>query len=191
MKRKISCKRLANALSAVIVVVLLINSLGCTNQTTETERGTEQFVVARELAEFSENGVSVKIALETDSKKQPLLRATLIPKTGFHLYSKDLPDRGVNGIGVPTRFLVVEPNTLSPGKPFADVEAKNLDVKALGVTLPIYPEGPVTIRIPIQIPSGAQEVEAKLSFAYMACKTDGVCLRPVDGKEIRVKISSF
>ena len=173
-----------------VLIVVVIAIAGCGKKNDASQVSTEQFTTRADLTGFVSNGVSVKVALETDSKNHPVLSATFAPtKQGFHLYSKDLPERGVNGIGVPTRFVVINSeNVKSSGSAFANVSPKNLEMKSLGVTLPIYPEGPVQIRIPIEVSPTATEAEAKLSFTYMACKSDGECLRPVEGKELTVKI---
>jgi len=151
---------------------------------------TESFAVRSELAQFTSNGVVVKVALETDPKQRMLLSATFIPtKAGFHLYSNDLPDGGINGIGLPTRFVVVPGDgILSVGKPFSDVAPKDLRIKELGIAVPIYPEGPVKIRVPIELRPSEPNPKAKLLFTYMACSSDGMCLRPVENKELNVAI---
>jgi len=174
-----------------LLIAVLLAFAGCGKKNDDSQPSpAKQFTTRADLTGFVSNGVSVKVALETDSKNHLVLSATFAPtKPGFHLYSKDLPERGVNGIGVPTRFVVINSDNLkSAGSPVANVSPKDLEMKGLGVTLPIYPEGPVQIRVPIKVSATATEAEAKLSFTYMACKTDGECLRPVVGKELTVKI---
>ena len=107
---------------------------------------------------------------------------------GFHLYGKDMPAGGVKGVGVPTRFeFAPQPAIKVAGPTFSDVPPKDVHIKELGVTVPIYQEGPVTLRIPIEFTTPDQEITARFHFGYMACKTDGVCLRVVN-ETLDVKI---
>src|SRR5262245_52900049 len=104
--------------------------VGCTRNTSNGVLVSGPFTERAQLAEFVENGVGVKVALETGPDQKPFLRATFTPtEAGFHLYSKDLPTGGINGIGVPTRFAVAPGEAISSvGKPFSDVEPKELRV---------------------------------------------------------------
>ena len=54
------------------------------------------------LASFIENYVEVSIYLEDDSAGNYFLSATFTPPDGYHLYSKDIPLMGANGLGRPT-----------------------------------------------------------------------------------------
>jgi hypothetical protein len=54
------------------------------------------------LASFTENYVDVSIYLERNSAGNYFLSGTFRPPTGYHLYSKDIPLTGVNGLGRPT-----------------------------------------------------------------------------------------
>jgi len=184
-------QRRASSFFRAICVTVFVVLVGCDRESGKQKRTTAaSFTERAQLAEFASNGVSVKVALETDANLQPILRATFTPDSpGFHVYSKDLPERGVNGFGAPTRFVVATNAGIpSVGNAFADVMPKDLHVKALGVTLAIYPEGPVNICVPIELRSAEQDVDAQLSFSYMACDTKGVCLRAIDGKKVTVKI---
>lgn len=168
-----------------ITAALILTS--CSQKTTNRLIASGPFTEHAQLAEFVENGVGVKIALETGPDQQALLRATFTPtEAGFHLYSKDLPVDGIKGIGVPTRFTVAPgAGIISVGEPFSDVEPKQLRVK--GMTFPIYPEGAVKIRLPIKIDSSSGETTAKASFSYMACSKE-ICRVPVQGKQLTLTI---
>jgi hypothetical protein len=138
------------------------------------------FTERTRLAEFTRNGVAVTVFLETDSSQQPVLRATFKPQSGFHLYSKDHDPKTTRGIGVPTRADFAGGTAVSPmGLPITDVAAKRYDFDQPRISFDIYPDGPVTWRQAIRIESSTNAT-AQLAISYMACKTDGVCLRPVD-----------
>src|SRR5438552_3527953 len=60
------------------------------------------------LAEFTENGVAVEITLSQDKPGHRSLTAVFTPTDkDFHLYSKDLPRNGIQGVGRPTLLEVV------------------------------------------------------------------------------------
>src|ERR671912_688386 len=56
------------------------------------------------LASFTENYVEVSIVLEQNTSGNYLLSATFTPPEGYHLYSKDIPITGIDGLGRPTRL---------------------------------------------------------------------------------------
>jgi hypothetical protein len=56
-----------------------------------------------ELANSIENSVQVSILMSRDEKNQLTLSAVFTPQNpGLHLYSKDIPKNGVDGLGRPT-----------------------------------------------------------------------------------------
>ena len=64
------------------------------------------------LASFTENYVSVSIQLEGNDKGEYFLSATFMPPEGYHLYSKDIPITGVDGLGRPTLLELTEDSQL-------------------------------------------------------------------------------
>ena len=148
------------------------------------------FTPGPQLIEFTENSVRVVVSLESDEQRRPLLRATFTPtEAGFHLYGKDLPMSGVQGIGLPTRLDIPQQSSVRPAGPsFADLAAHDLRFDALNITLPIYPEGPVTLRLPVELSTPQGAVTAQLAFTYMACQTNGQCRFPVKNKVVEAQI---
>ena len=58
-----------------------------------------------ELSSFTERGVGVRLALERDSSGDPWLAGTFTPvDPRTHVYGKDVPLDGVNGLGGPTQI---------------------------------------------------------------------------------------
>jgi hypothetical protein len=140
------------------------------------------------LATFTEHEVAVAIAAEVDRAGQAWVLATFVPlRAAFHLYSKDLPRAGLNGIGRPTLLEIVSSHGLtSTGSLTADQPSTSLYVPALALTFPVYPDGPVTLRVPVaRVPSGGHD--ATLSVTYMAC-SGRTCLPPVVDKRIAVSL---
>jgi hypothetical protein len=138
------------------------------------------------LASASENSVDVSISIERTSEGVVLLHATFTPPAGNHLYSKDIPITGVDGLGRPTLFeLTADSKMQALGSLGESVPAINLDFEYQ--KLPIYPAGPVTLTLPIALPPGTGWVEDVVSVTYMACNDTG-CKPPVLGKIIPVRV---
>ena len=124
---------------------------------------------AQQVPTFTENGVTVSITVSAGT-----VRAVYRPtRPGFHIYSVDLPARGVAGLGAPTR-LRVRGGLVANGRPTADKPVRSLDLPALGVRLPVYPDGPVTVSLPVRRTGRTAEIVV----SYGAC-SEGTCLAPV------------
>ena len=138
------------------------------------------------LAAFTEKNVAVEIALEQDGRGGAAIAARFTPsRAGFHLYGKDLPRGGLDGIGRPTLLEIVGPAPKKAGAMTADSPVETLDVPLLGVSFPVYPAGPVTLRQPVVLP--AEAGDAELSVTYMAC-SDRTCLAPAIDRRVRVRL---
>jgi hypothetical protein len=147
------------------------------------------FTEKERLTEFTSNGVRVVLFTESDSQGFPLLRATFTPtKHGFHLYSKDLDPTTTGGVGMPTRLeLLPNPSVKRSGPVFSDVVS--FPGAKLNASVDIYPEGPVSLRLPVKFAGGDPSIVAQVAVSWMACKTDGVCLLPVERQILDVKLS--
>ncbi len=148
-----------------------------------------QSVPARvSLASFEENGVAVGIFFESVAPGKGRLDGTFTPlEAELHLYSKDLPKHGIRGLGRPTLLEIISPPSLkSRGALVASRPATERFVAALGAKLPVYPDGAVTLSLPVSTGRNGP-VTGELSVTYMAC-SDRVCLAPVVDERISVKI---
>jgi len=142
-----------------------------------------------ELASFTERGVHVRLAFEWDVAGGLWLFGTFTPTDAdTHLYAKDLPAEGVNGMGRPTRLDV------PPGSGFelrgalvADRAAHDDQLPELKTTLSVYPPGAVTLRLPVAVPAARAGKPALVSVTYMACGPNG-CKPPVIDKRITVVV---
>ena len=144
-----------------------------------------QFDRLSRLNSFTQNHVQVDIDLERDPSGQTYLAATYKPLDAtFHLYSKDLPRNGIDGVGRPT-LLELTGGAQSAGNLTDSVTATNMAVDGFDAPFPIYPDGPVTLRLPIKAEPGSSSVD--LSLTYMACSLTGGCFPPVIDKRISVQ----
>jgi hypothetical protein len=130
-------------------------------------------------------GVTVDVTLAPGSSDQRMLLVTFTPQhPGFHIYSVALPARGVDGVGIPTR-VAVRGGLAAAGKPSANHAIRLLRITGIQKAVPVYPDGPVTINLPVR-QTGSHQAEVIVS--YGACSA-GRCLMPVIGKAIRLNLT--
>lgn len=133
-------------------------------------RSAQPSPAAERSGRLEAGGVTVEAVL-TDGQ----VRATFRPKRpGFHLYSLDLPPDGVQGLGIPT-VVAVRGRLDAAGAPSADKPVNELRIEELNVTLPVYPDGPVTVTLPIR---STGDGPAEVVVTYGACSAS-TCLPPV------------
>ena len=138
------------------------------------------------LASFTENSVTVNIRLERDASGQDILSVTFTPlDPPLHLYGKDIPREGVNGLGRPTLIELVPGSRLQAAGELTDSVTPVPDDDAADLTE--YPAGPVTLHLPILLPEGKGWFNEQVSITYMAC-SDSSCQPPVVGKLVNLHV---
>jgi hypothetical protein len=138
------------------------------------------------LAAFNKNDVEVSIQLESNANGDYFLSATFAPLEGFHMYSKDIPLTGVDGLGRPTLIeLTTESHMKSIGEMIESVQAEvpNFEPRELLV----YPPGAVTLSLPVELPPGNEWVEDVVKVTYMSCSDHG-CKAPVVGELVSIRV---
>lgn len=145
------------------------------------------FQAGRRLASISENGVRVEVALERDARGTALIAATFTPlEASGHVYSKDLPRQGIQGAGRPTLVEIPQQPGLRAIGPQTEDRATTLLVfPGFSAPFPVYPDGPVTMRVPVEAQTGGA---ASISITYMACSSQGFCLPPVQSRRIALDL---
>ena len=129
-------------------------------------------------------GVSVRVSLVALGSAGWQLKVLFTPLSpGFHLYSLSLPDGGEQGLGIPTR-LSVRGALNATGVVTAAEPTQQLDIAVLGVKLPVYPDGPVTLDLPVRHADGTA---AQVVVSYGACSA-ATCLAPVIDEAIPVSV---
>src|SRR4051812_38074881 len=109
-------------LKTIILPTVLIAALLCGCDRGRKYPVSAVFTERAKLAEVTQNFVKVAVSLEADSAGQPVIRATFTPtEQGLHLYSKDMPEEGVNGLGRPTRLDVIAGAIKPAGPVFSDL----------------------------------------------------------------------
>ena len=143
----------------------------------------------RLLTSFTQNGVQVEVSLEKDATGQTSVAATYRPlNAGYHLYSKDLPRTGIDGVGRPSLLEISGNGVQSTGALLESVPTIKLNATWSKEPVPVYPEGPVTLRLPIKfLEDSVSPIVAKLSLTYETCSAT-TCFPPVVGKTIPVTL---
>lgn len=161
------------------ILVFLFGASSCQS----TPHASQTF----ELAASTENRVQVIITLISAENGHSTLSATFIPQDpSLHLYSKEIPKTGINGLGRPTLL------ELSKDSPMQAVSELTESVSPqTPVTPPLelltYPAGPVTLSLPVLLPDGSNWEDDEIFVTYMACDETG-CRPPVQNKSIAIKI---
>lgn len=138
------------------------------------------------LAVFTENYVEISIQLEQTGAGTHVISATFTPPEGYHLYSKDIPITGVDGLGRPTLLeLTSNSQTVATG---TLIESAAAEVPDFGPSeLLVYPASAVTLSLPVRLPPGDHWIEDELKVTYMACSASQ-CKPPVVGKVVQVRV---
>ena len=140
-----------------------------------------------QLGLVTENYVEVSIALQRSQNDTYTLTATFTPlEAGLHLYSKNIPPTGVDGLGRPT--LLTLPADSALVQVGETMESQPTQDPFEGPSeLRVYPEGPVTLSIPVLLPDGQDWLDQQVLVTYMACSDRG-CRAPVENKSIPIRI---
>src|SRR5262245_39047575 len=191
-------ERLQHMPRRLILMVALIAATICLGCIYMAQRSSDYAPVPpyariQSLTTFTENGVHVAIALERDRNGTLLLAGTYTPENpDSHVYSKDLPPGGIERAGRPTLLEVpLQPSIQAIGPLNADRPVQLRQFEGFSSPFPIYPDGPVTLRLPINVTTPAATTTVDLAVTYMACSSKGYCLPPVMGKRVVVVLPAM
>jgi hypothetical protein len=138
------------------------------------------------LGSFTENNVNVSISLIQATDRNYVISATFVPPKGYHLYSKDIPISGIDGLGRPTRIELTSASLMTAkGALIESAKSQTPDFEPR--ELQVYPAGPVTLSLPVELPPGKDWLDDEISITYMACSAS-TCKPPVVGKIVSVRI---
>jgi hypothetical protein len=144
-------------------------------------------IVIYELATSAENNVTVSVTLTPNGDGKATLAATFTPQaSGLHLYGKDIPKAGLDGLGRPTLLELPKDSHLQSVSGLVESAAPQTPASP-PFELLIYPEGAVTLSMQVALPEGNDWLDDQVIVTYMACDETG-CRPPVQQKPIAVKI---
>lgn len=157
-------------------IVVVGSSAGCGRSTSD-----DADVPDRAAEPVTAGGVEVSASFEGSSE----VRVTFKPlREGFHIYSLTMPAGGVDGLGIPTRVDAGK-GVRTTGAPTSSVPPIPLRIPALHVTLPVYPDGPVDVLLPVE---AEHADKSTVIVTYGACSTR-LCLMPVRDLSVPVATS--
>ncbi|MFI8823888.1 hypothetical protein [Streptomyces sp. NPDC053431] len=136
------------------------------------------------VTEFNENGVTVRLSVSDWDASAGTLVVTFTPdEAGFHLYSTALPAQGIEGVGRPTE---VRPtgSVTSAGEMTVDKPVRTIKVPGVTSAVPVYPDGPVTVTLPIRATAPG---EAKVLIGYASCSSTEGCTIPVADRAVALR----
>ncbi len=170
--------------SIPLVFLLLCSLTASLYRQPELNRGS-----SLQLAAFTDpaNSIHVSIQLSHLLDGSFLLSATFVAPKGYHLYSKDIVQMGFINQGHPTRLdLLTSSKMHAAGALSASAPYERYGHDPYGP--PVYPEGPVTLFLPVTLPAGANGwVDDRVSLTYMACSIT-TCGSPTIGKLVAISI---
>ncbi len=168
-------------LSAWLFLFLPFSTLACQPTLEQKESIT--------LATSTQNSVEVTISMQRDEDDHVTLSAAFTPQDpSLHLYSKDIPKTGIDGLGRPTLLEIPNDSTIEViGGLTESVPAALPDSDPQ--ELLIYPAGPITLSLPIKL-SNANISTATVYVTYMACSQQG-CRPPVENKAIKINLPRY
>ncbi len=129
------------------------------------------------LDTFTKNSVTVSIYLDRPKDGTSLLLASFVPEAGLHLYSKEIPRNGVDGLGRPTLLELTPASKMTAAGELTEsipAQIPAFEPKELLV----YPVGMVTLTLPVTLPDGNGQMDDEISITYIACSDTG-CKAPV------------
>ncbi len=129
------------------------------------------------LDTFTKNSVKVSIYLNRPKNGASLLVASFVPAAGLHLYSKEIPRNGVDGLGRPTLLELTPASKMMAAGELAESIPSQIPAFEPKELL-VYPVGMVTLTLPVTLPNGNGRMDDEISITYMACSDTG-CKAPV------------
>ncbi|MFI5669925.1 hypothetical protein [Streptomyces sp. NPDC051704] len=135
---------------------------------------------------FTDQGVTVTLSVSDWHTSTGTLSAVFTPeRKGFHLYSTDLPADGVEGVGRPTAMAVTGA-IKAAGRPAAAAEVRSITVPGVQAPVPVYPDGPVTLTLPVRADADG---DATVLIGYASCSTQDGCTIPVSDHPVHLDVT--
>jgi hypothetical protein len=139
------------------------------------------------VARFDDARVELHVRYEPATDSTGVLVADFIPtESGIHLYGIDLPKAGIDGAGRPTRVTVSDSAWRSTTGSSASVSVTSVTFAGFTEPFPIYPDGPVTLRLGVERTATSDDGSIDATVTFMACTSTGLCYVPVEDHAIAV-----
>ena len=140
-----------------------------------------------ETATFSKHSVQVMLSFEAGAPGAGTIVGVFTPDPQhpqpLHLYGLTLPP---GGPGIATRLDLPAGSPLTAAGPLTADRDTHVQEG-----LPVFPPGPVTLRLPVRLPAGSgAPVEATVQVSYLAC-TASSCLIPVVKGKVTLTVPTW
>jgi hypothetical protein len=131
--------------------------------------------------------VEIRVHYERATETTGFLVADFSPMAdGIHLYGNDLPVEGIDGAGRPTRVAITEAGWHTTATPSASVASQLVEHAGFDTPFPVYPDGPVTLRQPVERTAAGDDGSIDAAVTFMACTTSGLCYVPIEDQAVSV-----
>jgi hypothetical protein len=138
-------------------------------------------------ASYPDSHVSIAMRFEPASDSSGTLVATFTPDAdGIHLYGAELPPEGIDGAGLPTLVKLTDHAWRTTGPLVASMAAEPVTLAGFDEPFPIYPDGPVTLRLPVERTTASGDAAIGATVTFMSCTSSGVCYLPVRDQSVEV-----
>jgi hypothetical protein len=136
---------------------------------------------------FEESRVELRLWLEPHAGGSVVVAEFRPTAEDLHLYGTELPMTGVDGAGRPTRLDLVDPDWRASGSLSASASSRLVAYPGLSEPLPVFPDGPVTLRLPVErlTPSNGDSL-IQVEVTFLACSSSGLCYKPVERHSIAI-----
>ncbi len=112
---------------------------------------------------LSASHVDVAVSVVAEGEGRTIVARFAPDSPGLHLYGPDIPDTGIDGAGRPTRVAVVGGGWAASRSihPAADPTPFATALPGFSAPFSVFPDGAVTMRLPIERASGDAEYGAR------------------------------
>jgi Disulphide bond corrector protein DsbC len=140
--------------------------------------------------DFPVNRAHLSVSARATGPDDAEVEVTFSPTVpGGHFYGTTMPRTGIDGAGRPTLLELAEGEWLVSGPVVASVAAHDQSLPGFNTSFPLYPDGPVTLRLPIRRTTPGAATPARLALTFMVCTSSGVCFPPVERSVVELPVA--
>ncbi len=139
--------------------------------------------------DFPVNRVHLSASARATGATDAEVEVTFSPTVpGGHLYGSTMPRTGIDGAGRPTLVELASGAWSVAGPAVESVPAHEQVLPGFSAPFPLYPDGPVTLRLPIHRTSADGGPSARVIVTFMVCTSSGVCFPPVERAVVDIPV---
>lgn len=140
--------------------------------------------------DFPVNRAHLSVSARATGSDDAEIAVTFSPTVpGGHFYGTTMPRTGIDGAGRPTLVELAEGDWTASGPAEASVAAIDQSLPGFSTSFPLYPDGPVTFRLPIRRTTTGTATPARVALTFMVCTSSGVCFPPVERSVVELSVA--